>query len=104
MLANRRRHHTVSVTGSNPEVEAARRLNSQMTREKRSQTIVPTSAQPRRERPTSLATTVPVQSSAPPTPTGSGLTPGLCRLLSPQALPILETENNDDSKNDSKSD
>ena len=28
----------------------------------------------------------------------------MCRLLSPQALPILETENNDDSKNDSKSD
>jgi len=71
--ANRRRHHTVSVTGTNPEVEAARRINSQLAREKRSQTIIPQSAATRRERPNSLATTgsIPVvQSSAPPTPTG----------------------------------
>lgn len=88
MLANRRRHHTVSVTATNTALAEAKSLN----RERRHQTMTNSSGGIRRERPTSLATTVPVQSSAPPTPTGSGLTPAICRLVSPQALPILENE------------
>ncbi|CAG5112551.1 Oidioi.mRNA.OKI2018_I69.chr2.g6754.t1.cds [Oikopleura dioica] len=90
MLANRRRHHTVSVTATNSALAEAR---TSFNRERRHQTMTNSSGGlTKRERPTSLATTIPVQSSAPPTPTGSGLTPALCRLVSPQALPILEND------------
>lgn len=88
--ANRRRHHTVSVTATNSALAEAR---TSFNRERRHQTMTnSTGGLTKRERPTSLATTIPVQSSAPPTPTGSGLTPAFCRLVSPQALPILEND------------
>merc|ERR1719215_811079 len=74
MLANSRRHHTVSVTATNSALAEAR---TSFNRERRHQTMTNSTVSSvwtqggltKRERPTSLATTIPVQSSAPPTPT-----------------------------------